>query len=150
MSDLAWGLGMTVAGMGTVFALLLLLMALLYLIGWLDRPKPEPAAVGGSTSSVPGATAAAAIGSPPDAHIDAEADAESDVEVEASPRVRVLADGLTEDQLAAITVAVLTHRDTQRHQAAPEQRAHQPGSQLYASRWVSVGRAQQTQPWRRK
>ena len=73
MSDLAWGLGMTVAGMGTVFALLLLLMALLYLIGWLDRPKPEPAAVGGSTSSVPGATAAAAIGSPPDAHIDAEA-----------------------------------------------------------------------------
>ena len=58
--------------------------------------------------------------------------------------------GLTEDQLAAITVAVLSHRDTQRHQAAPEQRAHQPGSQLYASRWVSVGRAQQTQPWRRK
>ena len=54
------------------------------------------------------------------------------------------------DQLAAITVAVLSHRDTQRHQAAPEQRAHQPGSQLYASRWVSVGRAQQTQPWRRK
>ncbi len=38
---MTWGLMMTLVGMGTVFLLLALLMAVLYLVGLLDRPKKE-------------------------------------------------------------------------------------------------------------
>lgn len=57
--------------------------------------------------------------------------------------------GLTEDEIAAITVAVVTHARVRRAQAAPEMRAHEPGSHLFASRWVGIGRGFQQQPWSR-
>ncbi|MGL5405252.1 MAG: hypothetical protein ACRDAX_00315 [Propionibacteriaceae bacterium] len=125
MNDLRWGLWMTVVGMGTVFLLLLILMAILLLIGKVDRP------------------ASAAV---------------SDLEIleltspelpAAAPAVSILASGLTADQVAAVTVAVLTHARVRRTQAAPAMRVHQPGSHLYASRWLSAGRTHQNSIWRR-
>jgi glutaconyl-CoA/methylmalonyl-CoA decarboxylase subunit delta len=56
--------------------------------------------------------------------------------------------GMAPELFAAIGVAVLTHRSVLRKQAAPSMRSHWPGSILFASRWVSAGRHQQTQSWR--
>ncbi|WP_246227997.1 OadG family transporter subunit [Propioniciclava coleopterorum] len=130
MDDLLWGLMMMVVGMGVVFALLLLLTLVLTLIGRLDRTpvveEPEPVPL----------EAVAAL---------AELD-----EAPAAPAVRIIADGLDEDQVAAITVAVITHAETRRRKAAPETRAHAPGSQLFASRWLSVGRGLQNNPFTRR
>ncbi len=55
--------------------------------------------------------------------------------------------GMAPELLAAIGVAVLTHQSVLRKQAAPSMRSHWPGSILFASRWVSAGRHQQTQNW---
>ncbi|HMR47733.1 MAG TPA: OadG family transporter subunit [Arachnia sp.] len=126
-ADLTWGLMMMGVGMGAVFALLLALMLVLRAIGRLDaRPSRR------SEAPPPPVTTEA---SGPDA---------------AAPSVRILADGLTDDQVAAIAVAVLTHAEHRRRQAAPETRAHAPGSQLFASRWLAVGRARQFSPFRRR
>lgn len=57
--------------------------------------------------------------------------------------------GLTEDEVAAIAIAVVTHARIRRAQAAPEARAYEPGSHLFASRWVGIGRGFQQQPWSR-
>lgn len=62
--------------------------------------------------------------------------------VRGAKRVRV-----APDVLAAITVAVFTHRAVLRKRAAPSMRSHWPGSILFASRWVGAGRHQQTQSW---
>jgi len=48
---------------------------------------------------------------------------------------------------AAIALAVMTHRDILRKQAAPTMRSHWPGSILFANRWVAAGRHLQTQSW---
>ena len=130
MEDLQWGLMMMVVGMGVVFALLFLLMGVLMLIGRLDRPAPaEPEPVEATPEPADPIEAARS---------------------EPAPAVRIVADGLDEDQVAAITVAVLTHAETRRRKAAPETRAHAPGSQLFASRWLSVGRAIQNNPFTRR
>ena len=68
----------------------------------------------------------------------------------AAPAVRIIADGLDENQVAAITVAVMQHAEIRRRSAGPETRAHAPGSQLFASRWLSVGRGNQTNPFSRR
>ncbi|MFZ1410822.1 MAG: OadG family protein [Micropruina sp.] len=57
-------------------------------------------------------------------------------------------DELTPELIAAISIAVITHARVRRGQAAPAMRQVQPGSQLFASRWVSVGRSYQNQPWK--
>jgi Na+-transporting methylmalonyl-CoA/oxaloacetate decarboxylase gamma subunit len=57
--------------------------------------------------------------------------------------------GMGADLVAAITVAVLTHKAVRRRQAAPAMRSYWPGSLLYASRWVATGRARQNRSWRR-
>lgn len=49
------------------------------------------------------------------------------------------------DSLAAITIAVITHRAKRRKEAAPEMRRFRPGTEQ--SRWVTVGRAQCTTNW---
>ncbi len=121
MSDLAWGLQMMLVGMGVVFALLILLMVVLMATGRLDRPRVE---------AEPTAPESEALPASPD----------SDTP---TPSVRVVADGLDEAQLAAIAIAVMTHAEVRRRSAGPETRAHAPGSQLFASRWVSIGRGQQ-------
>ena len=126
MNHFAWGLQMMAVGMGVVFALLLALMGVLLLIARLDRPpRPEPVAT-----------------EPRGADVDAPA--------AAAPTVTMTgADGLDADTIAAIAVAVLTHAENRRKLAAPEVRAVAPGSQLFASRWLSIGRGNQTQSFRR-
>lgn len=68
----------------------------------------------------------------------------------AQPTIEFQAEGLDADTIAAITLAVLTHWQVRRKQAAPAMRSYWPGSLLYASRWVATGRAQQNQCWRRR
>ncbi|WP_232549393.1 OadG family transporter subunit [Propioniciclava soli] len=122
MENLGWGVMMMVVGMGVVFALLAVLMGVLMLIGRLDRPLREPGEdAAPAPAPVPSAQAAPAP---------------------AAPTVRIVADGLSEDDVAAIAVAVMTHAENRRRLAGPETRRHAPGSQLFASRWLAVGRAQ--------
>ena len=118
MENLGFGLWMAAMGMGTVFSLLLLLMLVLRGIGWADK---RPAI----------RDAAPVILS-----------LDVDEEPKAGPN------GLTPDEIAAITIAVITHARVRRGQAAPAMREVQPGSQLFASRWVAVGRSYQNQPWK--
>lgn len=118
MSDLVWGLQMMLVGMGVVFGLLIALMALLMLIGRLDRQPREAM---------------------PEVH-----------QQPTTAEVTVMADGLNDEQLAAIAIAVMTHAEVRRRSAAPEMRAHAPGSQLFASRWVSIGRGRQHTRFRRR
>lgn len=117
MDNMGFGLWMTAMGMGTVFALLLLLMLVLRVIGWADERASRRTTV---TQGAP---------------------ADTDDEREAE-------DSLTAEEIAAITIAVLTHARVRRGQAAPAMRQVQPGSQLFASRWVAVGRSYQNQPWK--
>ena len=58
-------------------------------------------------------------------------------------------DGMDSTLVAAIVTAVLQHKALSRREAAPTVRTYWPGSQLYASRWVAVGRARQTRTWTR-
>ena len=118
MENLGFGLWMTAMGMGTVFALLLLLMLVLRGIGWAD--KRSALRKGAPMMSSP----------------------DLDQEPQTGP------DGLTEEEIAAITIAVITHARVRRGQAAPAMREVQPGSQLFASRWVAVGRSYENQPWK--
>lgn len=127
MSNLGWGLQMTVLGMGLVFAMLAILFALLHLVLRLDRTKPEPAVTSGSAE---GNNAAA----------------EGDAAI-----VRPgSAQGIDMNVLAAIAVAVAAYSAQQRRTAAPAMRTFWPGSQLHASRWVASGRARQNKIWQRK
>ena len=117
MDNIAFGLQITLIGMGLVFSLLLLLWALLAVLGRLDKtPAETPAAsVEPRIDSIEGNTA-----------------------------------GLTEDEVAAVVVAVLAHAAARRRQAAPAMRSAWPGSQMYASRWLAAGRTRQTLTWSRK
>jgi sodium pump decarboxylase gamma subunit len=117
MDNIGFGLWMAAMGMGTVFALLLLLMLVLRVIGWADERASRRRIV-----------AEVAVA-------DAEAEREDD-------------ESLTAEEIAAITIAVLTHARVRRGQAAPAMRQVKPGSQLFASRWVAVGRSYQNQPWK--
>ena len=129
-TDLAWWLQMMLVGMGAVFALLLLLMVVLRLTARLDRTDRDAEAdqPGGEPTAAP-----MTVQTGPDG----------------STRILVDDTGLDVDTVAAIAVAVMTHAEHRRRLAGPEVRAHAPGSQLFASRWVSVGRTQQTQPFRK-
>lgn len=131
MPDFTWGLMMMVVGMGVVFLLLFVLMGILMLIGRLDR-QPSAPAVEPAPAPAPAASEEAGAKAP------------------AQPTVRMVTDGLSEDDVAAIAIAVMTHADNRRRQAGPETRAHAPGSQLFASRWLAVGRGHETQPFTRK
>ena len=122
MSDLEFGIRITVVGMGIVFGMLLLLWGLLTLAMHFEPSQPpaaEPAPGGAGPSPV--------------------------------PAVRITgAEALDPALVAAITVAVLDHAEARRLQAAPAMRSYWPGSLLFASRWVSAGRTRQGQSWRRR
>ena len=124
MSDLEWGLQMTLLGMGLVFGLLALLWGLLTLVQRFDRPPVQAAAVAASAAEVESAQAAAMA---PETH-----------------------PGLDLELAAAIAVATLRHRAVLRREAAPAMRSYWPGSMLYASRWVGAGRARQNRSWQRR
>ena len=136
MSDLAWGLQMTVLGMGLVFGLLGLLWGLLTLVQRFDREPltaviaPEPAALPATPAESTGPEAATA-----DAALAAPAE---------------LVQGMDPQLVAAIMVATLTHRAVSRRAAAPAMRSYWPGSLLYASRWVGAGRSRQNHSWQRR
>lgn len=136
MSDLLFGIQITVVGMGLVFGLLALLWGLLALAARLEPgagPQPGPA------DSLPATPAPPAQAAPP-----------------AEPAALVArvrgpgADALEPAALAAISAAVLAHAANRRRQAAPETRSYWPGSLLFASRWVAAGRARQTRGHQRE
>lgn len=126
MEHVAWGLYMTAAGMGTVFLLLLALMVVLMLVGRLDvasTPAPAPTDTG-------------------------PAEAGADASAGQQPTDTSAPGPLSPDLIAAISIAVITHARVRRGQAAPAMRRVAPGSQLFASRWVSLGRMNQNRPWK--
>mgnify|MGYP001304144407 CR=1 FL=1 len=129
--DWAWGGMMTAVGMSVVFGLLAVLWVLLRLIGSLDEASLRRRALAD------------------EADADAPDSLAADVPVPAPTVTMTGADGLGPDAIAAIAVAVIKHADVRRKQAAPEMRTNAPGSQLWASRWVAVGRGLQNAPWRR-
>jgi Na+-transporting methylmalonyl-CoA/oxaloacetate decarboxylase gamma subunit len=124
VSDLAFGLQITVLGMGLVFGLLALLWALLALAGRLEaRAAPPPTVVAPEAPTL----VIAPTGN-------------------GSPALRVRgpgADELAPEAAAAIAAAVIAHIANRRRQAAPETRSYAPGSLLFASRWVIAGRTRQ-------
>lgn len=132
MENLAWGLQMTVLGMGLVFALLGLLWGLLTLVLILDKdPKPPM--------------------SEQEMHVAAERIAAlADAAVGAQVPEPATVNGMPADLVAAILVATMKHKLTLRRQAAPIMRTYWPGSQLFASRWVAAGRTRQNNSWQRR
>jgi glutaconyl-CoA/methylmalonyl-CoA decarboxylase subunit delta len=137
MGNLGWGLQITAVGMGLVFGMLALLWGLLALVLRFDR---EPAVE--ASGAVP-----AGAGEPQDATAD-----EDGIRVAELGAGNGAGDGtgVDPDLVAAIAVAVVTHRAVRRRQAAPAMRSYWPGSLLYASRWVGTGRARQNFYWRRR
>lgn len=129
MENLAWGLQITVLGMGLVFALLALLWGLLMLVLVLDKEPKAPV-------------------SEREVHVEAERIAAvADAAVGAQVPERPTVNGMAADLVAAILVATMKHKLTLRRQAAPLMRTYWPGSQLFASRWVAAGRARQNYTW---
>ena len=123
MENLGWGLQTTLLGMGLVFAMLALLWGLLTLVLRLDgpaRPPVQPSLPTSGNAATADDTSAAIPPEMPD------------------PALR-----------AAITVAVLWHRQVLRGEAASAVRVHPPGALLHASRWVDAGRMRQNRAWRR-
>ncbi|MDR1767926.1 MAG: hypothetical protein LBR32_05805 [Propionibacteriaceae bacterium] len=80
---------------------------------------------------------------------DATADGAGDSAAQNSASEAVSPTGLTNEQLAAVAVAVADYA-ARRSQAAPQVRVVEPGSRLFASRWVTVGRGVQHQSWARR
>lgn len=138
MDNLGWGFQIMGLGMGTVFLMLILLMVALILLNRTDRqPAPEQPAI---EEAGAGEVAAGA-----------EADAEAPSESQDTAWMTIAdASGLNPEQIAAVAVAVATHRDVRRKQAAPVNRVHAPGSRLWASRWVSMGRDAQMRNTKRR
>lgn len=131
MENLAWGLKMTVLGMGLVFALLGLLWGLLTLVLALDKEPVVAAAVADEPLNVPAEGVAATM------------DSTGEAKAPEPPTVN----GMPADLVAAILIATTKHKLTLRRQAAPVMRSYRPGSQLFASRWVATGRARQNHSW---
>lgn len=125
MSDLAFGLQISVLGMGLVFGLLTLMWALLALAGRFEARAAAP------TREPPAAEPPALVIAPVS---------------EGAPAMSVRgpgADTLSPEAAAAIAAAVIAHVANRRRQAAPETRSYAPGSLLFASRWVIAGRTRQ-------
>jgi Na+-transporting methylmalonyl-CoA/oxaloacetate decarboxylase gamma subunit len=129
MENLGWGLQMTILGMGLVFALLALLWGLLTAVLRLDAAPAD---------REPDAPTAVAV-----------ADG-AEVATSAGGAAAAIVNGMEADLVAAMMVAVLTHRAVRRRAAAPVMRSYWPGSLLYASRWVGTGRARQNHCWQRR
>ncbi len=132
MDNLGFGLSTTLVGMGSVFALLLLLMGLLVLLGRLDRHAGDLEA-GTATVPVPSSGAAADAGPGTVRSVD-----DGD-RVEAS---------IAPELLAAIAVAVTTHAAAIRGGTRAFPTRDAPVVEPAPSRWLATGRARQVRPWR--
>lgn len=125
--NLEQGALLTLAGMGLVFAVLVLLWGLITLLLRFDRRRtPKQPVV-------------------PPAPVSRQADVAQDNAVVVE---RGQAGELTPEMLSAVMVAVRMHRRVRRKQAAPAMRTHQPGT--LPSRWVGAGRVSQNQNWHPK
>lgn len=119
MQNLGFGLNLTAVGMGIIFGLLALLWGVLAVIGRVDA-----------------------------ALVAREESDEEQEEGDAQPALRIEGgEGLTPEAIGAIAIAVATHAALVRREAAPSQRASQPGSLLFASRWLAAGRTRQTRSY---
>jgi Na+-transporting methylmalonyl-CoA/oxaloacetate decarboxylase gamma subunit len=127
MENLAWGLQMTVLGMGLVFALLALLWVLLTIVLMLDKEPEEE--LDGLDATVEAE------------HIAALADGAVGAQTPEGHTVN----GMPADLVAAIMIATMRHKLTLRGEAAPLMRTMWPGTQ--PSRWAAAGRARQTNTW---
>jgi sodium pump decarboxylase gamma subunit len=127
MSNLGWGLQMTVLGMGLVFCVLALLWGLLRLVLALEDR-------GGRAATAEPAAATAG-----------DSDASARPELPAAA-----AGGLDPDLVAAIAAAVVAHKAIRRQEAAPSMRTFWPGSLMHASRWVGSGRVRQIRSFQRR
>jgi sodium pump decarboxylase gamma subunit len=123
VSNLGWGLQMTVLGMGLVFSVLVLLWGLLRFVLYLEDRGAVAADAAASSPAAPAA----------------------ETEAVAAP-----GDGMDPDLVAAITAAVVAHRAVRRREAAPAMRTFWPGSLIHASRWVGSGRARQNRSYQRR
>lgn len=135
MENLGWGFQMMGLGMGTVFLMLIVLMITLMVLNLTDRPSmPKEAVTAGTTTP------------------ELPAEGADEVAEEDPNAWMTIADasGLTPEQIAAVSVAVAVHADVRRKQGAAVNRVHAPGSRLWASRWVSMGRSTQMQNTRRR
>ena len=141
MDNIGFGLWMTAMGMGTVFLMLALLMGVLALMGWLDKRQQSPAK---EPQEVLAEIDDSLTGDP----MISEGGTTTVAQIGGKSATLTSSQGLTPELVSAITVAVLTHVRVRRAQAAPEMRQVPPGSQLFASRWVSVGRSYQNNPWK--
>jgi Na+-transporting methylmalonyl-CoA/oxaloacetate decarboxylase gamma subunit len=136
MENIDWGLKMTALGMALVFGMLALLWALLTLVLKLDKED--------KAEEEPAEEVAAQETSAEAEQITAIADNAGEAPAPARPTT---INGMSADLVLAILVATHKHRQTMRRQAAPLVRAVWPGSQIFASRWLATGRAQQTNNW---
>ena len=136
MENLGWGLQITALGMGLVFALLALLWGLLTLVLRLDR-APEATTLQGQASDTVALASADTTGGTLGG-------------ADGKRAMQSSADALDPDLIAAIVVATLAHKAIRRREAAPVMRSYWPGSLLFASRWVAVGRSRQNRSWQRR
>ncbi|WP_341728315.1 OadG family protein [Brooklawnia sp.] len=119
---------MMLLGMGSVFLMLIVLMAVLMLLGRSTK-QPAPAAV---------------------EEVSPELEPTSMEPADENLWMTIADDsGLTPEQIAAVSVAVAVHADVRRKQGAPANRVYAPGSRLWASRWVAMGRSSQMTNQRR-
>lgn len=123
MEHLVTGLELTVLGIGSVFAVLIILAGLTVLIGRLADHRDRPSETQKQTQDTPTASTPKAL----TIHLMSPTD---------QPKP---------EELAAIAVATRLHQIVRRRQAAPAMRAHQPGA--LPSRWLIIGRARQSQTW---
>lgn len=121
MANIGFGLQMTVLGMGLVFLLLAVLWGLLTVLLRLDNAAEESDAAG-EEEAVSAAN-----------------------DITAQPVVRVMADEIEPEKLAAITIAVLRHRAVQ--QGAVSMNNHHAGTRIRSSGWVVMGRLWQYRSW---
>ena len=131
MSEVPWGLQIMAAGMGMVFAMLLLLMISLLIVTALDKPDSEKAVEADEDEAIEAAPAAAAAAAP----------------VAAAAAATTAEGDMSEAELAAIAVAI--HTAQSGLGGSPALVANQSGAGLTESRWVAVGRSMQNTSWQR-
>jgi len=117
VDTLTTGLTISLVGIGIVFGLLALLWGFVAVLMRID--------------------AAPALPETPSGNENMETDKATALETTVLPP----------ELVAALTIAVVSHRTLQRRQAAPAIRSHQPGAHLHASRWVAAGRTRQNRTW---
>lgn len=128
MENLAWGLQMTVLGMGLVFALLALLWGLLTLVLVLDKDGARSA---DSKAANAEAERIAAI---------------ADDAVGAQTPELAMVNGIPAERVAAIVIAALKHRQALRR-TAQATGDDAPATTRTISPWLAAGRVLQNTQW---